>query len=116
MLQDQHRKGRGLTEAILQLSTPAALENDRDRRKLGNSLRLFVRMYEPHEAREDTVLFPAFRKLVSAAEYASIGMDFERKEHELFGEEGFKNSVNEVAAIEKSLGLYDLSQFTPAGE
>ncbi|AHF17361.1 hypothetical protein NIASO_06125 [Niabella soli DSM 19437] len=30
-------------------------------------------MYRPHEAREDTVLFPAFRKIVSRHEYDSLG-------------------------------------------
>jgi hemerythrin-like domain-containing protein len=70
-------------------------------------------MYNPHEAREDTVLFPAFRKLVSANEYASLGEDFERKEHELFGEDGFEMMLDKVASLEKKLGVYELAQFTP---
>ena len=73
----------------------------------------FIRMYSPHEAREDTVLFPAFRKLVSAHEYDALGEDFEKKEHELFGEDGFASMVDKVAEIEKRLGIYDLAQFTP---
>ena len=36
----------------------------------------FVRMYEPHEAREDTVLFPQFRKIVSKHEYDALGEEF----------------------------------------
>jgi hypothetical protein len=72
-------------------------------------------MYRPHEAREDTVLFPALRRVVSAHEYASLGEDFERKEHELFGKEGFEGIVEKVARIEKELGIYDLEKFTPAG-
>jgi hypothetical protein len=31
----------------------------------------------------------------------------------LFGEHGFEKIVAQVAEIEKSLGIYDLSQFTP---
>ena len=77
------------------------------------SLRAFIRMYNPHEAREDTVLFPGFRKIVSGHEYDSLGEDFEKKEHELFGEDGFEKMVDKVASIEKELGIYDLSQFTP---
>ena len=42
------------------------------------SLRAFIRMYNPHEAREDTVLFPGFRKIVSGHEYDSLGEDFEK--------------------------------------
>ena len=57
--------------------------------------------------------FPAFRTLVSKQEYGALGEDFERKEHELFGEDGFEKMVDRVAAIEKELGVYDLSQFTP---
>jgi len=70
-------------------------------------------MYEPHEAREDTILFPAFRKIVSAHEYDALGDDFEKKEHELFGADGFERMVDRVAAIEKKLGIYDLARFTP---
>jgi hemerythrin-like domain-containing protein len=114
-LEAQHQRGRSLTETILRHSSAAAVKNARDRQKLRDSLHLFVRMYEPHEAREDTVLFPAFRKLVTRSEYDALGEDFEKKEHELFGEDGFEKNVDEVSRIEKALGIYDLAQFTPAG-
>lgn len=114
VLEAQHKRGRDLTDVVLQLSTAAALKNARDSSKLIDALRLFVRMYEPHEAREDTVLFPAFRKIVSPNEYDSLGDAFESKEHELFGEDGFEKNVEEVATIEKLLGIYELAQFTPA--
>ena len=112
-LEAQHRRGRALTETILGLVTGTSLKNVQERSKLKNGMQLFVRMYEPHEAREDTILFPAFRKIVSSQEYAALGEDFEKKEHELFGEEGFEKNVAEVAGIEKTLGIYDLAQFTP---
>jgi hypothetical protein len=75
--------------------------------------RAVIRMYNPHEAREDTVLFPAFRQIVSEHEYDPLGEDFEKKEHELFGEEGFRGMVDKVAGLEKKLGIYELAQFTP---
>ncbi len=56
-----------------------------------------------------------FRGLVSANEYDSLGEDFEKKENELFGAEGFEKMVDKVAGIEKKLGIYDLAQFTPKG-
>lgn len=74
---------------------------------------MFNTMYSPHEAREDTVLFPAFRKIVSRHEYDSLGEEFEKSEHEKFGEDGFATIVDKVARIEKRLGIYELSQFTP---
>jgi hemerythrin-like domain-containing protein len=70
-------------------------------------------MYRPHEAREDTVLFPAIRKIVSKNEYFSLGEEFEDKEHDLFGQDGFETMVEKVASLEKQLGIYDLSHFTP---
>ena len=62
---------------------------------------------------EDTVLFPAFREIVSANEYFALGEEFEEKEHELFGEGVFEATADYVAAIEKSLGIDDLAQFAP---
>jgi hypothetical protein len=59
------------------------------------------------------VLFPAFRKIVSPNEYDSLGEEFEDREHKLFGEDGFDSMVDKVATIEKSLGIYELAQFTP---
>src|SRR5207237_5266049 len=43
------------------------------------SIQQFIRMYNPHEAREDTVLFPAFRKIVSPHEFDALGEDSRRK-------------------------------------
>ena len=113
VLLQQHQGGRRLTDITMQFATSQALKNPDDRRKLADSMRQFIRMYSPHEAREDTVLFPAFRGIVSAHEFDSLGEDFEKKEDELFGEDGFEKMVDKVADIEKQLGIYDLAQFTP---
>jgi hemerythrin-like domain-containing protein len=113
VLLQQHQAGRRLTDITMRLATNQALKNADDRRKLANSMQQFIRMYSPHEAREDTVLFPAFRGIVSGHEFDSLGEDFEKKEDELFGDDGFFKVVDRVAAIEKKLGIYDLAQFTP---
>lgn len=112
-LEEQHKRGRILTERTISLSKAATFKNAQEVAKLRESLHLFVRMYEPHEAREDTVLFPAFRKIVTPNEYDSLGEEFEDKEHELFGEEGFEKNVELVSRLEKTLGIYDLAKFTP---
>ena len=109
----QHKAGRTLTAQIRELASVATLKYVSDTDKLAEALREFLRMYRPHEAREDTVLFPAFRSIVSAHEYDSLGEDFEKKEDELFGEDGFFKVVDQVAELEKKLGIYDLSKFTP---
>lgn len=109
----QHKAGRELTAQIRELGALGTFKYVSDSDKLAEALRAFLRMYRPHEAREDTVLFPAFRSLVSAHEYDALGEDFEKKEDELFGDEGFFKVVDQVAQLERKLGLYELSQFTP---
>lgn len=108
-LLQQHNAGRKLTDQIKQLSAKQNTNNQ----KLMEVLTSFNRMYRPHEAREDTVLFPAFRKIISKNEYDSLGEQFEKNEHKLFGQDGFEKMVDKVADIEKTLGIYELSQFTP---
>lgn len=113
VLRAQHQAGRRITEEIHRLAVPATRKATATRRQLAGALRQFNRMYRPHAAREDTVLFPAIHEIVSRAEYDGLGERFEKKEHELFGADGFEAMVDRVAAIEKSLGIFDLAQFTP---
>jgi hemerythrin-like domain-containing protein len=113
VLRAQHQAGRHLTERITQLATLQSIRNAATAGQLKDSMHQFIRMYEPHEAREDTVLFPALRQIVSKSEFGALGEDFEKKEHQLFGEDGFEKMVDRVASIEKALGIYDLAQFTP---
>jgi hemerythrin-like domain-containing protein len=113
-LQAQHKAGRELTVKIRELAATARLKYvSTDSEKLADALHTFLRMYRPHEAREDTVVFPVFRTIVSAHEYDALGDDFEKKEDELFGDEGFFKVVDQVAKLEKKLGIYELAQFTP---
>lgn len=112
-LDRQHQAGRKLTERTIHLANATVLKDATQRGNLRDALYQFVRMYEPHEAREDTVLFPAFRKIVSKHEYDALGEDFEKKENELFHGDGFEKNVDSVAQIEKQFGIYDLAQFTP---
>ena len=75
-------------------------------------MRQFIRMYEPHAAREDTVLFPAFAELVSEKELRALMETFEQKEKALpLGD--FEKMVADVAAIEKAFGIDDLAQLHP---
>jgi hemerythrin-like domain-containing protein len=113
ILRKQHLAGRNVTARIIQLANINSLTEEENARQMIELLQSFNNMYRPHEAREDTVLFPAFRKIVSKNEFYALGEDFEKKEHELFGQDGFEGVVENVAALEKQLGIYDLNQFTP---
>jgi hemerythrin-like domain-containing protein len=106
-LRAQHAAGRNVTERIL------ASVKANDLQTTSASLAAFVRMYRPHEAREDTVLFPALHDIVSKHEYDALGDQFEAIERKTFGGEGFEMAVDQVAGLEKQLGIYDLAQFTP---
>lgn len=114
VLKRQHDAGRTMTDSILQLATASTMKASGDEKtRLISQLKAFVFMYRPHEAREDTVLFPAIKKIVKKNEYGSLGEEFEKKEHKLFGEDGFESMVDKVGDLEKRLGTYDLAQFTP---
>lgn len=108
----QHKAGRKVTETILQ-AAPGSRQDGDDRRRLVPAIQSFIAMYRPHAAREDTELFPLLRGLVSPHEYDAMAEDFERKEHQLFGADGFEMMVQRVAGLEQSIGINDLAQFTP---
>jgi len=103
----QHERGRQVTEEI------ARKANAGGGPELAQLLRSFARMYRPHAAREDTVLFPAFRAVVGRAAYRELGEQFEDEEHRRFGEHGFETTVTEVMRLEAALGIADLARFTP---
>ena len=107
-LRAQHAMGRRVTERI------AAAAKGGDMQTLPKLLAAFNRMYRPHEAREDTVLFPALHKLVSKHEYDALGEQFESIERKTFGGDGFDMAVEQVAELEKQFGIYDIAQFTPS--
>jgi hemerythrin-like domain-containing protein len=113
VLRKQHQAGRQITAAVIDGTTPASAAKDAGRSALAESLGQFVRMYRPHEAREDTVLFPAFRDLVSKDEYERLGEAFESQETKVLGEKGYERIVEQVAQIERTLGIYELASFTP---
>ena len=106
-LRRQHEAGRTVTANIVKLCDGS------DGKQLAQLLRVFNRMYRPHAAREDTVLFPAFHDLVGERAYHELGEQFEDEEKKQLGKEGFEGAVAHVAKLEEQFGLSDLDQFTP---
>jgi hemerythrin-like domain-containing protein len=113
VLRIQHARGRVLTDRVVAATSAATALDQAKREALVQDMSAFIRMYEPHEAREDTVVFPTLRQVVPAKEFRDMADIFEDEEHRRFGQAGFEGVVDKVADIEKSLGIYDLSQFTP---
>jgi hemerythrin-like domain-containing protein len=114
VLRTQHQRGRVLTDRVLAATTGAAAPDQSARAALVQVMSAFIGMYEPHEAREDTVVFPTLRDVVPAKEFRDLAEIFEDEEHRRFGQAGFQGVVDKVADIEKRLDIYDLSKFTPA--
>lgn len=108
----QHDRGRHLTAAILttgsgDLRPPAA------RAALRGYLSKFVRMYEPHEAREDTVIYPALRSSTSQRTLDELADRFASEENRLFGDAALAQILDRVTGVEQQLDIADLADVTP---
>jgi hemerythrin-like domain-containing protein len=100
-----------LTDTILGLAPGAAQPGD-DQHNIMQAMQAFIKMYRPHEAREDTELFPRLRQVVSANEFDAMSEDFEKDEHQRFGGDGFATMVERVARLEQAIGINDLARVT----
>jgi hemerythrin-like domain-containing protein len=109
----QHQRGRELTDYILGIAGKGAIGTG-DAETLARVLDDVELMYEHHSAREDTVVFPAWKNALSAHQLDEMGELFEEIEHKQFGEDGFDDAVAQIGKIEEALGIADISQFTPA--
>jgi hemerythrin-like domain-containing protein len=112
-LYQQHLAGRNLIDKVRILSTEENLKDPAERVKIAEFLNTFNQMGRHHAAWEDTVLFPAFRSIISPQDFTGVGETFEREAEKLFGSNGYEKVVRQVADIEKKLGIYDLKEFTP---
>ena len=83
------------------------------REQMVSAMQATITMYRPHAAREDTDVFPTLRSLVTPNEFEQIGQALEKSETEKFGADGFEKVAKKVEALEKRLGINDISQFTP---
>ena len=107
----QHNRGREITDYIISVTQSGKLgANNAD--PLAKALEGFVLMYRNHAAREDTIVFPAWKNTMMGRQLDEMSEQFEDIEHEQFGEDGFDEAVKQISAIESSLGLADISQFT----
>jgi hemerythrin-like domain-containing protein len=107
----QHARGRQIT-AYVQSKTAAGGISGTDAAPLAAALETFSRMYEPHAAFEDTIVFQAWRKALSPKELDEAGDQFEDIEKAAFKGDGFDLAVSQVAAIEAALRIDDLSRYT----
>lgn len=108
----QHAAGRKLTDQILQIAPTARTDSGR-RKTMIDAMQATIVLYGPHAAREDTDVFTTVRSLVTPNEFDALGETFENEEKARFGADGFERMAKKVAAIEKRIGIDDLSKYTP---
>lgn len=107
----QHNRGREITDYIISVTQGAKLGAS-NAEQLAKALEGFVLMYRNHAAREDTIVFPAWKQTMTSKQLDEMNDKFEDIEHQQFGEDGFEDAVKQITAIESSLGLADIAQFT----
>ncbi len=113
ILYQQHLAGRKLIDKVKILSTEDNLKNPSERLRVAEFLNTFNQVYRRHATWEDTVLFPAFRSVISPKDFTAVGETFDREEKKLFGPDGYEKIVGQVADLEKNLAIHDLEHFTP---
>ena len=107
----QHNRGREITNYILAGTGKGAIGSG-DAEALARVFETFVLMYQNHAAREDTIVFPAWKDALSERQLREMGDRFEDIERRTFGKDGFEDAVKQMERVEQALGFADLAQFT----
>jgi hemerythrin-like domain-containing protein len=111
VLEKQHDQGRKLTKYVMEVTQGGRIARS-NVIPLANALDAFDLMYAHHAAREDTIVFPAWKDALSERAYQDMSEKFEDIEKQTFGHDGFEDAVRQIAMIESRLDLTDISQFT----
>jgi len=107
----QHNRGREITDYILAVTGRGAIGAG-DAEALARVFDSLDLMYANHAAREDTIVFPAWKNALSERQLDEMGDKFEDIERQQFGRDGFEDAVARIGRIEQALGFADLAQFT----
>lgn len=108
----QHDRGRHLTAAIT-AATTTGLTTTHARTTVRGYLTQFVDMYEPHEAWEDTIIYPAFRAATPQHTLDELADRFAAYQAGQYSDDALTVILDRVTGIEQQLGIADLNTFTP---
>ena len=111
VMQAQHASGQKLTARILELAPKSATKNERQ--AMIEAMQAASVLYRPHVARELTDVWPTLRTLLTPNEFDELSATLEKDETEKLGKDGFDKVAKKVEALEKRIGINDISQFTP---
>jgi hemerythrin-like domain-containing protein len=106
----QHNRGREIIDYVMSVAGKGNIGPDSN--AIAAALMSFELMYSNHATREDTIVFPAWKKALGPNGVEEMGDKFEDIEKQQFGGDGFDQAVQQIAEIEKSLGFDNLAQFT----
>ncbi len=107
----QHNRGREITDYILAVTNRAKIGTG-NVEPFARALESMVRMYQHHAAREDTIVFPAWKENFTPKQIDEFSDQFEEIEQKMFGKDGFEDAEHKIGGIEQALGLADIAQFT----
>jgi hemerythrin-like domain-containing protein len=107
----QHQRGREITDYISAIVRKGRIAAP-DVAAFAGTLVSFVRMYEHHAAIEDTIIFPAWKAVISEGQYRELSEQFEDLEHRMFGKDGFEDALERIGRIEQAFGLDNLEALT----
>jgi hemerythrin-like domain-containing protein len=108
----QHRIGREITNYTLAVTNSPKISTQHAE-PLARAFEGLFRMYENHAAREDTIVFPAWKKNFSNKQLDELSDQFEDIEHKMFGRDGFEDAEKTITEIEAAFGFTDISQLNP---
>lgn len=111
VLLTQHQRGREITDYVMRVAGGRSLGVS-ESEPFAATLDAFIGMYGPHTAREDTILFPAWKAALGEENYNEMGAQFEDLERKMLGPDGFEDALKRIAGIETSFGLSDLATVT----
>ena len=111
IMQAQHSAGQKLTARILELAPKSATKNERQ--AMIEAMQASIVLYRPHVARELTDVWPTLRTLLTPNEFDELSAVLEKDEAEKLGKDGFDKMAKKVEALEKRIGINDISQFNP---
>jgi len=110
VLLSQHQRGREITDYLYQVGSRGSIAGECE--PLAKALASMARMFRPHVALEDTVVFPAWKAGQPKARLEEVASTFQDIERERLGQDGFERAVARISKIEQALGLADIAAFT----
>jgi hemerythrin-like domain-containing protein len=108
----QHQAGRDITDAITaRLKAADGKQSSAAKTELAKLTHAFSRMFLPHLARENTVVFPTLRSIMSRDEYGHFASRLQEIEARMKPAD-LKEILKDIDQIEVALGIHDLDKYT----